>query len=161
MNKETSDGQFADVQRLLAYKRTEMPSEDYFHGILFEFHQRQRSALLKPAKVSLLQHWWTDLIEILTVHPSRALRYAMGLTLSVGLLGFSLNMGRVAPGMASSQPVMPAVEYAFTQAPATMESVDQQIDAAILKTASGDKQAMNTHYVLNDTATLDEAASVF
>jgi hypothetical protein len=161
MNKKTSDGQFADVQRLLAYKRTEMPSEDYFHGILFEFHQRQRSALLKPNKVSLLQQWWTDLVEILTVHPSRALRYAMGLTLSVGLLGFSLNMGRLAPGMASSQPVTPAVEYAFSQAPATMESVDQQIDAAILKTASGEKQAMNTHYVLNDTATLDESASVF
>jgi hypothetical protein len=160
MNKQ-NDSQFAEVQRLLAYKRADLPSEDYFHGLLFEFHQRQRASLLKPKSVFRWQQWTTDLIEAVSFQPTRALRYAMGLMLSIGLVGAGLNVTRLAPSLAVNAPVRSAIQYAFGDKPDSLESADHKIDSATLTLASFDSQAVRAHYVLNETAVQNESVPAF
>lgn len=44
---------FEETQRLIRLKRYEQPPEDYFEGFLDEFHERQRSQLMKRSSRSL------------------------------------------------------------------------------------------------------------
>lgn len=44
---------FEETQRLIRLKRYEQPPEDYFDGFLDEFHERQRSQLMKRSSRSL------------------------------------------------------------------------------------------------------------
>ena len=44
---------FTEIQKLVALKRYEMPSDDYFEDFLDEFHRRQRADLMNHSARSL------------------------------------------------------------------------------------------------------------
>jgi predicted anti-sigma-YlaC factor YlaD len=60
----------ARLQRLLALKRYERPSPEYFSGFLGEFHQRLQAEARSQA------WWWERLVAGFTIEPLRTWRYA-------------------------------------------------------------------------------------
>lgn len=65
-NPQTAMSEFEDIQRLIRLKRFEKPEEDFTENFLLEFHQRQRSEMLKQSAVELLLEraatWWGNLL---------------------------------------------------------------------------------------------------
>ena len=82
-----SQNQFSleDVSKLLARKRLEVPSEDYFRGVLPEFHRRlEQSAARTP---------WMRFLDAFsgTLAPRLTTQYALPVMAAVGLAVLTLS----------------------------------------------------------------------
>jgi hypothetical protein len=62
-----------DVHKLLRFKRYEHPTPDYFERFIDEFHQRQRTELLRRSTFSLL---WERLVDAVPDFQVPRLAYA-------------------------------------------------------------------------------------
>lgn len=167
-NKERSEENFQGLQKLLATKRTELPPQSYFDGVLTEFHNRQRAQLLEP-RYTLVSRFFETLETLRdALQPRPMLRYAMATSAVVVLLAASLKVswteGTTASGLAL-QTTTPSVSenFAFTQAlePQKVSNVDQQIDAASVGPVSLDNQRVLPHYVIAQAPTSYDTAMAF
>ena len=72
---------FTEIQKLVALKRYEMPSDEYFEEFLDEFHRRQRADLMSHSARSLFVEriavWFREL---------GAVKYAYGAGLAYALI---------------------------------------------------------------------------
>ncbi len=79
--------EFKDVQKLIALKRYERPSDDYFERFIDEFRQRQRQELLNKSARGILfervQTWMNGLGK-------QGWVYGAGVAYAVVMLGFFL-----------------------------------------------------------------------
>lgn len=89
---------FSEIQGLLALKRYESPSEEYFEDFLDEFHRRQRADVMNRSARSLFMErvsvWFREL---------GAIKYAYGAALAYGMLFLAFS---VWPIGASDQPAL-------------------------------------------------------
>lgn len=157
------DDSFSQIQQLLAYKRYDRPSSDYFDGVLGEFHRRQRSALLQPK--SLPGSWWADFVETLTFQPSRVLRYgmAMACVLVFAVIGLTEGGWSHQASVAAGKQDQSKTVYAFSDTTAGHSSrgVDQQIDAMSVSAVNYSQNEGKAHYVLNDRPAAYETSLAF
>lgn len=164
-NSKREEENFSEIQKLLAMKRLELPSQNYFDGVLSEFHNRQRAALLQPRYtfVSRLFAGIDSLRE--TLMPRPALRYAYASLAVVGLLAVGLsqswNDGSTLSTLALQNSPASHDQYAFSQALEPRSSVDQQIDAASLNPVSLDNKTVMPHYVMAQAPTSYDTSMAF
>ncbi len=168
-NKERSEENFQELQKLLAMKRAELPPQSYFDGILTEFHNRQRAQLLEP-RYTFVSRFFEALETIReALQPRPVLRYAMATSAVMVLLVAGLKVSwtdeaSTSTGLAlqSSTPVV-TENFAFTQAlePQKVSNVDQQIDAASVGPVSLDNKRVLPHYVIAQAPTSYDTAMAF
>jgi hypothetical protein len=149
------------LQELLSYKRIDRPSDDYFKGVLGEFHRRQRSAILQP-RVSPWQAWWADFMETFTLQPARVLRYGMGVACAISLSLFAINATFTSDKTTVVvQSTSPKTVFALSSNDKTEQSLDQKLDAATISAINYDPSAAQDHYVLNDQPANYDSALAF
>lgn len=165
-NSKREEENFSEIQKLLAMKRLELPSQTYFDGVLSEFHNRQRASLLQPrySFVSRLFAGLDSLREVLLPRP--ALRYAYASLAVVALLSVGLKQSWTAGDTNSTLALQntPAShdQYAFSQGLEPQRStVDQQIDAASISPVSLDNKTVMPHYVIAQAPTSYDTSMAF
>lgn len=164
-NKERSEDNFQELQKLLAMKRTELPSQRYFDGVLSEFHNRQRATLLEP-RYTFVSRFFSALESFQEFfQPRPALRYAMATTATVLLLAAGVTVTWNEASTTSTVAVTPASseQFAYTQAlePQKVLLVDQQIDAASVDPVRLDNKSVLPHYVIAQAPTSYDVAMAF
>ena len=99
--------EYKDVQKLIALKRYEQPSDEYFDQFLDEFRQRQRQELLNKSARGILfervQTWMNGLGK-------QGWVYGAGVAYAVVMLGFFLIP------QSQEQPVSPVASDTFPSA---------------------------------------------
>ena len=159
--------EFQELRKLLAQKRNPNPGPEYFDGVLWEFHRRQRAELIQPKAnwSTWANRWsalWESFVESLTLEPARALRYACAMAFSAGLLSLSLNGNWMAPNgaVASAAPASAPVVYAFEQAAdrGLMVSASQAEEVIV-----GDSLAFDSksQYAMSESPAMYDSALAF
>lgn len=164
-NKERSEENFQELQKLLAMKRLELPPQHYFDGVLSEFHNRQRATLLEP-RYTFVSRFFNTLESIQEFfQPRPALRYAMitsaAMLLVVAGLKVSWNDGSSTSSLALNP--TSSEQFAYSQAlePHKISLVDQQIDAASVDPVRLDNKSVLPHYVIAQAPTSYDVAMAF
>lgn len=164
-NKERSEDNFPELQKLLAMKRLELPPQSYFDGVLPEFHKRQRATLLQP-RYTFVSRFFSA-IETLreAFQPRPVLRYAFATSAAVVLVAAGLKVGLMDGSSLALQstPAATNERFAYTQAlePQKVSNVDQQIDAASVGLVSLDNKTVMPHYVIAQAPTSYDVAMAF
>lgn len=166
-NKKQNEENFGEIQKLLAMKRLELPSQAYFDGVLSEFHNRQRAELLQP-RYTFVSRFFAGMDALRdALIPRPALRYAYASLAVVALLAVGLKQSWTGADGTSTLALQntPAShdEYAFSQAlePQRTSSVDQQIDAASISPVSLDNKTVMPHYVIAQAPTSYDTSMAF
>lgn len=145
-----------DVRKLLALKRLEVPGENYFSGVVNEFHRRQEEAA-KRSWFARLRTAFADWREALT--PRLAMQYSLPVLAAVGLV--ALTVSGLPEGSTTGGSPMLALEVApdhLEQGFAFSEGIET--DAQV----PGMEIELDTtmpHYVLADSATGYDANLAF
>jgi hypothetical protein len=147
----TQKDNFSDISALLAHKRSELPADDYFRGVLPEFHRRQRAELLQPRAPWTI--WWNHFIESATSFMSIGTLTRYGTVTVVAALLCSLGvieMQKQSSPATVAESAPRATLYAFNQALDSryLSKIDQSVDAASV--GSVNAGAPLPHYVLAD-----------
>jgi hypothetical protein len=167
-NTKRNEEDFSQIQKLLATKRMEMPSQSYFNGVLHEFHQRQRAMSVQPRNsfITRLVAQWESICETLIPRPSLRYAYAvagLAVLLAVGL-NESWNAGsQEAPTLSlqTEQPENKGFAFAEALAPQQVSTVDQQIDAASIDPVRLDNKHVMPHYVMAQAPTSYDTTMAF
>jgi len=94
-----------DVHKLLRLKRYEHPTPDYFERFIDEFHQRQRTELLRRSTFSLI---WERVVDAVPDFQVPRLAYAgvaaAAVVLSTVILVSQQDSGTMGPALALNDP---------------------------------------------------------
>lgn len=144
-----------DARKLLALKRLELPSEDYFRQVLPEFHRRQAEV----ANLSLWARWQAAVASFTEAFSYRsALQYSMPVLAAVGLIGLTLN------GLEGERTVVSSPMLALeVEAPISNQgfAFDEEIAASTAMPELQIELDTLPHYVLADSASSYDANLAF
>lgn len=150
---------FEKLQNLLALKRLDIPSADYFAGTLSEFHYRQRIAILekKPSLADRFREWVESFAQ-----PAVVARVAFA---AIVVIASFAGMSELAQKSASPQylslqqhSVSPIIQ---DKSGFFVSDLDQKIDELTLGGSGLDESSAKPHYVLNGAPTSYDSALAF
>ncbi len=149
------------LQKLLAYKRLDMPSSAYFNGVVSEFHRRQRANFLQPK--STWSTWMESLSDIIFFQPARCLQMASVTCALITLTVVGLSHAWNSPTgdlFATHIPSISEEHYLVSNASETLATLELSPKLEMVASLQ-DSDLERAQYVLNEAPAAYDAVMAF